>query len=72
MLPDDGELLRSGLDILKQKLATFPSIQTRNVTHFDKRRCRSLEGFKKLEMAMPISSSVTSLMAFLSLGISRN
>jgi putative DNA primase/helicase len=47
MLPDDGELLRSGLDILKQKLAAFPAIQTRNVTHFDKRRCRSLEGFKK-------------------------
>jgi hypothetical protein len=47
MLPDDGELLRSGLDILKQKLATLPLIRTRNPTYFDKRRCRSLEGFKK-------------------------
>jgi hypothetical protein len=47
MLPDDGELLRVGLDILKQKLATLPSIQTRNASHFFKRRCQSLDGFKK-------------------------
>jgi hypothetical protein len=47
LLPDDGELLRSGLDILKQKLATLPSIQTRNASHVYKRRCESLDGFKK-------------------------
>jgi putative DNA primase/helicase len=48
MLPDDGELLRAGLEILTQKLASLPVFSSRNFGQFNKKRCDALEGFKRL------------------------
>ena len=48
MLPDDGELLRAGLEVLKQKLAVLPVLSSRNASQFDKKRCDALDGFKQL------------------------
>lgn len=48
MLPDDGELLRAGLEALSQKLAALPVLSSRNVDQFDKKRCDALDGYKKL------------------------
>ena len=48
MLPDDGELLRTGLEILAQKLAALPVVSSHNVAQFDKKRCEALDGFKGL------------------------
>ena len=48
MLPDDGELLRAGLEILAQKLAALPVLSSRNAGQFDKKRWDALDGFKKL------------------------
>lgn len=48
MLPDDGELLRVGLEALSQKLATLPVLSSRNVDQFDKTKCDALDGYKKL------------------------
>jgi len=47
MLPDDGELLRTGLENLAPKLATLPVLSSRNEGQFDRKRCDVLEGFKK-------------------------
>lgn len=47
MLPDDGELLRDGLEILAQKLTALPVLSSRNAGQFDKKRCDALDGFKK-------------------------
>jgi len=46
MLPDDGQFLRAGLEILAQKLATLPVLSNRNSGQFDKERCDALAGFK--------------------------
>jgi hypothetical protein len=46
MLPDDGELLRTGLEILNKRLATLPVISNRNADQFDKKRCDALDGSK--------------------------
>lgn len=47
MLPDDGKLLRTGLEILNQKLATLPLLSNRNLGQFDKKRCDTVDGYRK-------------------------
>ena len=46
MLPDDRDLLRAGLEVLSQKLATLPLVSGRNLAQFNKRRCDELGGYK--------------------------
>lgn len=46
MLPDDGQLLRAGLEVLKQKLTALPVLTSRSAGQFDKKRCDALDGFK--------------------------
>jgi hypothetical protein len=74
MLPDDGELLRAGLEVVNQKLATLPVISYRNAGQFDKKRCDALDGFKgRLDRDRSLLlSSVTCSMASLCPGTSRN
>jgi hypothetical protein len=47
MLPDDGELLRVGIDILAARLASFPTVSPRNENEFSRDRCDALDGIKK-------------------------
>lgn len=53
MLPDDGELLRSGLDLLLKKMGALPVLSSRNVDQFDKKKCEALDGYKKLSSEDP-------------------
>lgn len=48
MLPDDNQLLRSGIEVLAQKLESLPRMSAQNAGHFDNRRCNGLDGIRKL------------------------
>ena len=46
MLPDDAELLRTGIGILTKKLASLPKASLRNKRQFSKERCDDLDGYQ--------------------------
>ncbi len=46
MLPDDGEVLRNGLEVISQKLSKLPVLSKRNINQFDKERCDAMDGYK--------------------------
>lgn len=57
MLPDDGELLRTGLEILTQKLAGLLVISSSNMTQFNRKRCDALDGYRQI-LSDPISYTI--------------